>query len=153
MFLKYPAFLLLVSLSNNVFPFQCYITLVKDSCWTNYNVQVKVINSDDNKIMSTVEAPKGKTWARQPFDCNPGMKLMYSASFSPVFWQSEEGKTYEAIRYWTLPDKVGDKESAWDIPVCFASAFSGVPFPPDAVGDCRCDLLDIPPVPPSKLKS
>jgi hypothetical protein len=150
MVLKYSISFLLIALSSQVFAFQCYLTLVKDSCWTNYDVNVVVLNSENNDTLTTIEVPKGKSWSRQPFACNPGMKLMYRATFLPVFWQSEKGKTYWAIRYWSLPAAIGPKESAWDIPVCFSSAFAAVPFPPDATGNCKCDLFSIPPVPPRK---
>ncbi|MBA2651630.1 MAG: hypothetical protein H0U73_05110 [Tatlockia sp.] len=153
MFLKLTTSLFLAALSSEALAFQCYLTLVKDSCWMNYEVQINVINSVDNSILTTVTVPKGKPWVRQPFDCNPGTKLMYQATFSPVFWESEKGKSYWAMTYWTLPEKIGAKESAWDIPVCFATAFSAVPFPPDATGNCKCNFLDIPPVLPSKPKS
>lgn len=153
MFLKRSTFLLLASLSSQVFAFQCYITLVKDSCWTNYSVKINVINTADSKVIASVEAEKGKHWARQPFNCDPGMRLTYNASFHPTFWQSGEGKIYQAIRYWILPNKIGANESAWDIPVCFSSAFAEVPFPPDATSTCKCDLFDVPPVTPAKAKS
>ena len=149
MIIKYSAFLVLASAVSQSFAFQCYITLVKDTCWKNYEVKVNVLDSSNDKVLTTVEVPKDKSWARQPFNCNPAMRLIYSATFKPVFWQSEVGKSYAAIRYWTLPDKISAQESAWDIPVCFSSAFSGVPFPPDALGNCKCNLLDIPPVAPS----
>jgi hypothetical protein len=153
MTLKYLSSLLLAALSSQALAFQCYLTLAKDSCWTNYDVKVKVINADDNAILTTVDVPKGKQWAREAFECKPGLKLMYEASFLPIIWESEKGNIYMALHYWTLPDKVGPNESAWDIPVCFSSAFSAVPFPPDAKGNCKCDFLDIPPIPPSKPKS
>ncbi|MBA2711367.1 MAG: hypothetical protein H0U57_12350 [Tatlockia sp.] len=150
---KSAGFIILVSLSSQSFAFQCYLTLVKDTCWKNYEVNVNVLDSNNNdKVLTTVVVAKDKTWARQPFDCNPGMKLMYSATFKPVFWQSEVGKSYAAFKYWTLPNKIGADESAWDIPVCFASAFSAVPFPPDALGNCKCNFFDIPSVPPSVPK-
>jgi hypothetical protein len=152
MLLKCARSFFLLSISSQTFAFQCYLTLVKDSCWTNYEVKVVVLNSLNNEVLTTVMVPKGKSWTRQPFDCEPAMRLMYQASFQPVFWKSEENKTYWAIRYWSLPETIGPKESAWDIPVCYPSAFSAVPFPPDAIGSCKCDLFSIPPVPPSMPK-
>ncbi|CDZ78726.1 hypothetical protein BN59_03039 [Legionella massiliensis] len=153
MFSRYSVSLLLVALSSQSFAFQCYITLVKDSCWTNYNVSMAVINSTNNQTITTVEAPKGKQWQRQPFQCEAAMKLMYNASFSPVFWENDKGKSYWALRYWFLPGEVKPNQSAWDIPVCFPSAFSGVPLPPEANGNCKCDFFSIPPVPPAVIKA
>ncbi|MBA2656128.1 MAG: hypothetical protein H0U70_03990 [Tatlockia sp.] len=151
--LKQACLLFLIPFSSESFAFQCYLTLVKDSCWTNYEVKLNVLNAASNKLLTSVSAAKGKSWARQAFDCEPGTKLIYQASFQPIFWESDKGKSYMAIHYWTLPDQIGAKESAWDIPVCFPSAFAGVPFPPHAAGDCRCDFLDIPSISPVKVKA
>lgn len=151
--LRFSVSLLLAALSSQTFAFQCYMTLVKDSCWTNYDVKMTVYNSANNQVMFTVEAPKGKQWARQPFDCEPATKMMYQASFQPVFWENDKGKSYWAIRYWSLPGAVLPGQSAWDIPVCFPSAFSGVPLPPEATSNCKCDFFSITPIPLGKPKS
>lgn len=147
MIIKFAVSLLLTALTSQVYAFQCYLTLVKDSCWTNYDVKVTAINAKNNTTVTQVEVPKGKSWTRQAFDCEPAMRLMYKATFAPEFWESDQGKVYSAIRYWTLPGEIKKDQSAWDIPVCFPSAFSAVPFPPDATNNCKCDFFSIPPVP------
>lgn len=134
--------------STQVFAFPCYFTLVKDSCWANYDLKVVVMDANLNKPLVTVEVPKGKSWTRQGFTCQPGQKLMYQASYQPTFWKSEQGKTYMALRYWSLPAEISKKDTAWDIPVCFAAAFAEVPFPPDATGNCVCNFSGIPPLKP-----
>ena len=134
--------------STQVVAFPCYFTLAKDSCWTNYDVKVVVVDAGTDKPIITVDVPKGKSWTRQTFNCQPGQKLMYQASFQPSFWQSEAGKTYMALRYWSLPAEISPKQSAWEIPVCFPQAFSEVPFPPTATGNCKCDFKVIPPLKP-----
>jgi hypothetical protein len=133
-------------LSAQSLAFTCYFTLAKDSCWINYDVKVTVIDATNNQPLTVVEVPKGQSWVRQPFTCQPGQKLIYQASFEPSFWQSEAGKIYMAIRYWSLPAAAMPGDTAWDIPVCYPTAFAAVPFPPTAAGDCKCDFSNIPPV-------
>ena len=139
-----------VSAQSLAFP--CFLTLAKDSCWTNYDVKVIVMDASNNQPITTVEVPKGQSWTRQPFTCQPGQKLIYQASFQPAFWQSEVGKVYMAIRYWSLPATPKPGDTAWDIPVCYPAAFAAVPFPPDATGNCKCDFGSIPPVPPQPAR-
>jgi len=132
--------------STSLFAFNCYITFVKDSCWTNYNVVVKVLDSEANKVLTTVTIPKSTSWKRQQFQCKPGQKLFYSATFTPIFWQSEKGVSYLAKKYWYLPAKIEKNQLAWNLSVCFPKHFSEVPFPPDAEGNCKCDFKSIPPL-------
>lgn len=136
----------LTMVSSQLLAFPCYFTLAKDSCWTNYDVKVTVIDATTNQTLTTVEAPKGTSWARQTFECQPAEKLMYQASFQPVFWQSDIGKVYMALRYWFLPGSIGADQIAWEIPVCYPADFAAVPFPPDAAGNCHCDFKGIPPI-------
>lgn len=124
--------------------FSCFLTLVKDSCWTNYTVSMDVIDAATLKTLFTVTAPSGQSWARQEFTCTPKQVLLYVSRFSPVFWHNDEGKTYPGLRNWTLPSTVNPGERAWTIPVCFPAEFSQVPFPPDAKGNCACDFDSIP---------
>lgn len=130
----------------------CYYTLAKDSCWTNYNVSVDVIDSETNSLLTTVTVPKGKQWTRQIFDCKPSQKLMYKARFDPIFWSGDKDKTYSAQRYWLLPDVVNPGDSAWDVSVCYPSDFSLVPLPPTATANCLCDFTLIPVIPPKQIK-
>jgi hypothetical protein len=129
----------------------CYYTLVKDSCWTNYDVSVDVIDAITGGVLTTVKVPKGQQWTRQTFPCQPAQKLMYNASFSPIFWQSDIGKTYAALNYWSLPDAVQPGDSAWNVSVCYPTDFSLVPTPPTATSNCKCDFTDIPGIKPKQL--
>ncbi|KTC78094.1 hypothetical protein [Legionella brunensis] len=138
-----------VLFSAQLFAFPCFFTLAKDSCWTNYDVQVVVIDANTNKTVVTVDVPKGKSWARQSFTCSPAQRFFYKATYQPVFWQSEVGKAYMSTRYWSLPATVGPTDTAWNIPVCFPANFAAVPFPPDAQGNCACDWTQVP-APPSQ---
>ncbi|STX28651.1 periplasmic protein [Legionella beliardensis] len=146
-------FLLLSGLvfSSQLFAFQCYFTLVKDSCWTDYSVTVNVMDVANNSTAVTVTAPKGQSWARQGFTCQPGQEFLYKATFEPYIWSSEKGEVYTAINYWTLPKAPKPGESAWEIPVCYPQAFSAVPLPPQATNNCACDFSKVPAIPPKKL--
>ncbi|MDI1352240.1 MAG: hypothetical protein PSV35_05635 [bacterium] len=137
-------FLLSIAFSFPSRAITCYFTLAKDSCWINYNVSVDVIDSLTETILTTISVPKGKAWTRQTFDCKPAQSLRYVARFTPVFWEKDVGKTYNAIRSWSLPEKINPGDVAWNVSVCYAKDFSLVPFPPDASGNCSCDFDSIP---------
>jgi hypothetical protein len=139
--------------SGPIWPFTCYYTLAKDNCWTQYNVSVDVINSATSQKILTVTVPAGKAWARVAFDCSPAESLIYIAKFSPVFWKSEEDKSYRAVRNWSLPGQINPGDSAWNVPTCFPADFSEVPFPPKADGNCHCDFSVIPEIKPAVIKS
>lgn len=132
-------------LSSPVFAFQCYLTLAKDSCWINYDVKLTVTDVNSKKLLTTVTVAKGNSWTRQAFDCVPGQKLLYQATFEPSFWQADKEQIYTAHHFWTLPSDP-KKAVAWEIPVCYPSAFAGIPFPPDAIGNCQCNFNKIPPL-------
>lgn len=125
----------------------CYITLAKDSCWTNYNVTLNVLNaSDENDKIVIVKAPKGKTWSREQFECEPSQTLKIEAQFNPVFWEKEQGKKYYGRKYWVLPASLPKEGEVWNISLCYQRDFSGVPLPPNAQGQCICNFKSIPPV-------
>ncbi|KTC90590.1 hypothetical protein OQJ18_00920 [Fluoribacter dumoffii] len=129
----------------------CYYTLVKDNCWTKYNVVVDVMDATSSNSLTTVTVPAGKSWIRQTFPCDPGQKLMYRAKFSPVFWESDKDKTYMAKNYWSLPNVINPGDSAWNVTVCFPNDFGQVPMPPEGSGNCGCNFDNIPAIPPKKL--
>lgn len=140
--------LLCVCFSISVQAFPCFLTLVKDNCWTNYNVSVGATNATTGKLITTVTVLQGKSWTRQAFDCEPAEAISFVASFSPVFWENDVGKTYAALRDWRLPEAIATGDTAWNITLCYPGQFSEVPLPPDASGTCACKTDDIPPIPP-----
>lgn len=133
-------------LATTSWSFPCYLTVVKDNCWTDYDVSINVIDSENGAKVRTVTIPKKKQWIRVLMDCHTSEKFMYIAQFSPVFWQSDKGKTYMAKHYWSLPDKIHPQDTAWTLSVCFANDFSLVPSPPQAVSSCVCDFSKLPPI-------
>lgn len=134
--------------SSQIQAFNCFVTLVKDSCYLNYNVTVQVLDASNNKEVVSVSVPKGKSWVRQKFVCQPSQKFMYLATFNPTIWANDAGKVYRAQRYWSLPDTIKTEDMAWNIPICFASAFSETPIPPDSSGSCHCDFNVVPAIQP-----
>lgn len=124
--------------------FTCFYTLIKDSCWTNYDVSVEVTDAGNLSKLFTVDVPKGKSWTRVKFECSAAQSLLYVAKFSPIFWESDKDKTYPALRNWSLPGTVSPGDLAWTIPVCFPEDFSEVPAPPTGSGTCKCDKESIP---------
>lgn len=136
----------LFAVSTLASAFQCYLTLMKDSCWTNYNVTVTVTDTKTNQVLTTVVVAQGSQWYRQRFDCQPGQNLMFQATFLPVFWQTDQGRVFSGSHYWQLPATVQNNATAWNIPICYPADFSEVPLPPDAKGNCQCTSQDIPPL-------
>jgi hypothetical protein len=135
---------LLLLVTPTAWSFDCYMTLVKDNCWTPYNVSVDVVDADSKKVLTTALIKAGDSWIQQEFDCKPGQKLIQVARFNPSFWKEEEGKSYSGHRYFLLPHTMKPEDSAWNIPVCYPSDFIAVPLPPHAQGHCRCDFSAIP---------
>lgn len=131
---------------TKAYAFPCYVTVAKENCWVDYDVNVTVIDAKTRQPLSAVHIAKGDMWGRASFTCQPGETLMYSATFAPTIWDGEENNVYEALRFWSLPTAPRPKELAWEINVCFAQAFSGVPLPPQASGVCVCDFKSIPPI-------
>ena len=133
--------------SSQVSAFTCFLTLVKDSCWTDYDVTVNMGDATTGKPVLTLSVPKGKSFSRQEFTCNAGQVFNYKASFSPIFWQADKGKIFPGKRTWSLPDTIKKGDTAWNITICYPSEFSEIPLPPTATANCKCDTQNLPPVP------
>lgn len=134
--------------ASPLWAFNCYYTLVKDSCWTNYTVSVDVADALTMKSILSISIPPGQSWARLEFNCEPGQRLHYTAQFSPIFWEKDKGHVYPAKTFWSLPNEIKPMETAWNISVCYPANFAEVPFPPDAIGNCKCDFSSVPPLEP-----
>jgi len=135
-------------LSSQIHAFPCYLTVVKDDCWSKYQVDITAVNADNNSQTTTVSIPVGQSWARQVFECQPNETLSFTAVFSPIFWQVDKGRSYEALSNWSLPQKISPGEKAWSITLCYPLQFNGVPLPPDASNHCSCDMTKVTPIKP-----
>lgn len=143
--------LLVLTMSAQSEAFTCYYTLAKDNCWKSYEVSVDVLDGTTGRILTTVTVPKDKLWERQTFSCEASQTLVYSARFSPIFWETDKGKVYASTRSWPLPRVINPGDSAWNVSVCYPADFAAVPMPPQATSDCKCDFESIPVIPPKKI--
>lgn len=139
-------FMLVALFSVQTYAFKCYVTVVKDNCWIDYNVTVQIFDDVSKKqVVPEVLIPKGKQWKRNSFECQAKQGLYYQATFTPVIWSGQKPQTYSSKRIWYLPEKI-DKETevAWNIPICYGNDFSSVPLPPAVSGNCQCDFSKVP---------
>ena len=146
--MKVVVMLIGVFFSYQLQAFPCFLTVVKDSCWTKYTVNITAVNPTTGKEIASINIPQGQTWFRQPFDCEPKETISITSNFTPAIWQQNAGKVYSALHNWSLPEKVATGETAWNITICYPADFAGVPLPPDAGSHCACDTSNIPPVKP-----
>ncbi|MCX7115621.1 MAG: hypothetical protein NTW08_06925 [Gammaproteobacteria bacterium] len=137
---------------GQAFSFPCYVTVLKDSCWTNYDVQVMVMDGVQKKQLLAVSVPKGQAYQRQKFECSARQELAFNATFQPVIWENEKGMVYPAKQFVFLPEAVNKDDKAWNIPICFSSAFTKVPMPPAATGQCVCDFATVPALTPKDVE-
>lgn len=128
---------------------ECYLTVVKNDCWKTYNVDVTLTDLASKEKIVSLRAPSGKLWSRDKFTCTLGKVLEYSATYSPVFWQTDQGKVFYSNKYWTLPESLAENQAALNITICFPEQFVGTPIPPDATAKCKCDTSVAPEI---KLK-
>ena len=135
------------SLSASLYAFPCHFTVVKDSCWTDYDVTVDVLETEKDTKITDVLVPKGQSWQRTQFECSPKQVLLFRAKFSPAFWKTDEDKVYNAKRYWSLPETIVTNAKGWDIKVCYPKDFAAVPLPPAANNKCACNMDEVPEVP------
>jgi len=151
MYQRFSFFLLCFLISTSSHAVTCYITMVKDSCWKDYNLTVSVKDAGSGDEITSILVAEGDAWGRQQFECNPGQTLALEAQFSPVFWSGEEDKKFPAQRYWKLPAEMENGITGWNVTVCYPKWFANVPVPPNATSNCKCDTDSIPPVEPRKL--
>ena len=137
-----------VCLLTQAHAFPCYITMIKDTCWSGYDVNVDVIDVATEKVLVTMNMPKGKSWDRKEIVCEPKQTVSLQATFSPTIWAKDEGKKYNGKRFWSFPEEIKKNESAWNMVICYARDIQGVPTPPDASGACACDKQGIPVIQP-----
>ncbi len=137
-----------MGLYAQAYAFPCYFTLVKDNCWTDYNVTVDIVDTSNKKVVASLNMPKGKSWDRKEIACQPMQTFMLQAQYTPVIWQQDAGKIYYGKRYWSFPEEIKPGESAWNMVICYADHFQGLTLPPTSSGHCVCDMKGIPAIAP-----
>ena len=147
---KFGMMLLSLFLFSQAYAFPCFVTVMKDKCWANYNVTVDVKDVTHDKVMSTVVVPKGKSWERASFDCQAQQELGFYAQFSPPIWEKTRTQTYGAKRYRFLPAQIAATTKAWNVSVCYPADFAGVPSPAGDLSHCGCDASVVTPIPLQK---
>ena len=143
-----PSIIFASIVTANVYAFPCLLTVVKDSCWTKYDVTVTGVNVMTNKTEISVLIPRGKSWARGSFSCDPSETLTFNASFKPAFWKGDVDKQYPSMSKKSLPTVITKDETAWSITLAYPGDFSSITLPPDASGNCKYDLKAVPAVEP-----
>jgi hypothetical protein len=138
--------LLLLSLAAQAYSFPCYITIIKDNCWTNYDVTVQVDDVMVDKPITSIVIPSGEAWTRYEFSCQEKQTLQFTAAFSPVIWDKDEDRKYKSKRFWSYPEIIRQGDTAWNMTVCYPQDFAEIPMPPDVSGACTCDKKIAPPV-------
>lgn len=146
--MNYLMALLGLCVTTSVVAFPCHVTLIKDSCWKDYEVTVDIIDSGKDTQLTSVVVPKNELWARVKFECEPKQSFLFVSKFAPAFWTTDEGKVYNAKRYWSLPESILPNVTAWNMNICYPDDFSEVPLPPNANNACACSTKGIPAVEP-----
>lgn len=142
--LKYIGMMILLSVSCVNWAIECYVTLLKDKCWSGYQVHMTIENLKSlNKVIDLDVGPN-QTWARKKFDCEASQVLKKSVSFTPAIWDSEKGKIYQNNFMTRLPDTKPAQGVIWSMEVCFPKNFSQVPTPIKNMNDCGCDKTNVP---------
>lgn len=132
------------AITTQVFSFPCYITLIKGSCWANYDVSVRIDDVMIEKPITTLSIPTGTSWTRYEFSCKEKQTLELTATFSPAIWEKDEGKQYKGKRFWSYPETIGSSDTAWHMTICYPNDFAGLPTPAEASDGCVCDRTAIP---------
>jgi hypothetical protein len=144
--LKPLIFLIGMNLSGLLHAFTCHITIVKDNCWSDYDLNLEVFETRNEHTLLQTTLFEGKTYIRKTFECHAKQEISYKATFSPLIWEKDKDKVYYAKQSITLPEEVHPGEKAWTIDVCFSKQFSNVPMPPTAGQRCECDFDHLPPI-------
>lgn len=145
---KYATAVLYFSCIAQAGAFPCFITLLKDSCWKDYEVNVVVKDAVHDKVETKLSIPKNQLWAREKFDCTPKEELSFIAQFSPTIWKGDENKEYAAVHDWFLPETIKPNTTAWNVNICFPKDFADVPLPPGDLINCGCSKNGVPDIPP-----
>lgn len=140
--------LLSLCVANATQAFNCYMTVMKGSCWSNYNVSIDVLDASNDKKIMTLSLLNNKLWNRQPFECTPNQTFNFQATFNPAIWQGDTDTVYLSKSSIQLPMVITKEARAWDVSVCFPESFAEVPTPPNNNGSCACDSSSVPAVLP-----
>lgn len=121
------------------YPAVCQLQVQKDNCFQNYNVSVEAYLQGSSARLFDLAVAKGQSQGVREFHCEPNQVLELTARFSPVFWQGDENKVYAKRSAIRLPATFPADMRVWKLTACFGGDFIGVPLPPEANRQCRCE--------------
>lgn len=119
----------------------CMVHVVKNTCWDKYSVNVEIMRSRTQQLVSKGTVEKGKSQTDITFTCPLGEPIGMRSTFSPAFWEGTENKMYMTKRIWDIPLHMPEKSQRWEIAVCFPNDFQSVPIPPVIGTDCKCPAV------------
>lgn len=131
--------------THSVFSVNCVATIVKDSCWKDFQVDVSIYDSITNSLLTTITVPKDKSWARGLFSCQPNQVFRILGVYSPSIFENENTQVYMK-RNITLPSIAPKIGVEWAFNICFGVDFAKLPLPPTSLGNCQCQFDQIPEV-------
>lgn len=117
----------------------CQLHVLKDSCFHNYDVTVDVYLQGAPARLFDIPIVRGQDEGLREFNCEPDQIYELKARFAPAFWQGEENRIYAQRTYMRLPQNFPANTGVWKLTTCFGRDFIGVPLPPEASSQCRCE--------------
>ncbi len=131
----------------------CYITFMKGDCWKNYDVTITAFHGTEQTEIASVELKKDKLWKRVQFSCAEKDAIDFKATFTPAIWKNTKASTYHSKSFIYTPAELNKDTTAWEIPICFATGFSGAPIPPTAIDTCGCNIQNEIPAIAEKIRT
>lgn len=129
---------MLIGLVSNVFAADCVLTVTKDNCWNNYDVNIHFFDGETGQNVAQLVVPANQNWGRVKFTCHAPQIFTATAKFSPDIWEGDSAKTYNSDRVWTLPEVAPAGDTVWAINMCYGKDFATLPQPLNAK-NCKCD--------------
>lgn len=117
----------------------CQLHVLKDSCFHNYDVTVEVYLQGAPARLFDIPIVRGQDEGLREFACEADEIYELKARFAPAFWQGDENRVYAQRNYMRLPSHFPANTRVWKLTTCFGRDFIGVPLPPEASSQCRCE--------------
>lgn len=132
-----------LGLASNIYAADCVLTIIKDNCWTNYDINIEFFDAENGQFVARANVPSNQNWGRVKFKCHSSQIFTAKARFSPDIWEGDSKKTYSSVRVWNLPEIAPAGDAAWAINMCYSKDFASIPEPLNAK-NCKCDPKSAP---------
>jgi len=116
---------------------QCLVTVKKNPLWKNESVTVKILDNQTKKQIGIVQLPAATSnkpsvnMATANIDCYKYSTIQLEASYLPVVWSTEQGKTYLSKNTYNFYNELQKAEAlnttALEVTLTFPKDFIGVP--------------------------